>query len=126
MNGMTGGAQSMSPAGNATFQMMVSKMNGDMKFVGMFSIIYGAIVCIGIITALIGVPMIIAGLRLREAANSFTVYLNSNNSIALQQGFERQSRYFFIQKVFIIIGLVVFGLYLLIALIAIIGASSSY
>ncbi len=103
---------SVSPT-NPAFQAMLSKLNSDMRFVGIFTIIGGAISCLGIITAIVGVPLIISGMRLREAADSFTTYLASNDLAVLQQGLERQSRYFFIQKVFIIIGLVLTGLYLI-------------
>ncbi|NUO79607.1 DUF5362 domain-containing protein [candidate division KSB1 bacterium] len=103
---------SVSPT-NPAFQAMLSKLNSDMRFVGIITIIGGAISCLGIITAIVGVPLIISGMRLREAADSFTTYLASNDLAVLQQGLERQSRYFFIQKVFIIIGLVLTGLYLI-------------
>jgi hypothetical protein len=103
----------MSPSSNAMFQMLVTKMNGDMRFVGIFNIIYGAIVCLSIVGAVVGVPLIIGGIRLREAADSFEAYLRSNDFAALEKGLERQSRFFFIQKVFLIVALVIFGLYAL-------------
>jgi hypothetical protein len=86
----------MSPAGNAMFQMMVAKLNGDMRFVGIFNIVYGAILCLSIIGAIVGVPLIIGGIRLREAADSFEVYLRSSDFAALEKGLERQGRFFFI------------------------------
>jgi hypothetical protein len=103
----------MSPAANTMFQMMVTKLNGDMRFVGLFNIIYGGLVCLSIIGAIIGVPLIIGGIRLREAADSFEVYLRSSDFAALEKGLERQSRFFFIQKIFLIVGLVLTGLYIL-------------
>ncbi|MDZ7367697.1 MAG: DUF5362 domain-containing protein [candidate division KSB1 bacterium] len=103
----------MSPAGSAMFQMMVTKLNGDMRFVGIFNIIYGAILCLSIIGAIVGVPLIIGGIRLREAADSFEVYLRSSDFTALEKGLERQGRFFFILKVFLIVGLVITGLYIL-------------
>lgn len=112
MNTMSGGGTNM-PISNSLLQATITKMAGDMKFVGIFSIIYGAITCLGIISAIVGVPLIIAGLRLREAADSFSTYLASNDSVALLQGFERQAKYFFIQKVFLIIALVFVALYIL-------------
>ncbi len=99
----------MSPAASTMFQMMVTKLNGDMRFVGIFNIIYGALVSLSII----GVPLIIGGIRLREAADSFEAYLRSSDFSALEKGLERQSRYFFIQKVFLIVALVITGLYIL-------------
>ncbi len=103
----------MPPAANTMFQMMVTKLNGDMRFVGIFNIIYGALACLSIIGAVVGVPLIIGGIRLREAADSLEVYLRSSDFAALEKGLERQSRFFFIQKVFLIVGLVLTGLYIL-------------
>ncbi|MGH7596897.1 MAG: DUF5362 domain-containing protein [bacterium] len=103
----------VSPSGNAMFQMMVTKMNGDMRFVGIFNIIYGGIACLSIIGAIVGVPLIIGGIRLREAADSFEVYLRASDFAALEKGLERQSRFFFIQKVFLIVALAITGLYIL-------------
>lgn len=102
---------SVSP-NNPAFVAMVNKLNGDMRFVGIFQIIYGAITCLGIITAVIGVPLIIGGVRLREAADSMTGYLQSGDFNVLQGALERQERYFFIQKIFIIITLVLAALYI--------------
>lgn len=84
-----------------------------MKFVGLFTIIYGGLVCLSIIGAIIGIPLIIAGLRLREAADSFEVYSKSNDTATLRKGFEQQGRFFFIQKIIIIVGLVLMALYIL-------------
>ncbi|MBN2412694.1 DUF5362 domain-containing protein [candidate division KSB1 bacterium] len=89
-----------------------SQMIGDMKFVGIFTIVYGAITCLSIIGAIIGIPMIIAGLRLRESADFFTSFQSQKDENALYLAFEKQGSYFNIQKILIIIGLVIFGLYL--------------
>lgn len=96
-----------------TFQTMLTNMNGYMKFVGMFRIIFGAIYCLTIIGAIVGIPIIISGIRVREAADSFSTYIRSNEFIHLQIGFEKQSRFFFIEQVFLIIGLVISAIYLL-------------
>ncbi len=89
----------------------VSKMAGDMSFVGIFYIIIGAIECLTIIGAVLGIPLIISGLRLRESSDSFKMYLNSGDSMTLERALERESRFFFIQKIFIIISIALFVLY---------------
>ena len=94
-------------------QMTVSKMSGDMRFVGIFYIIMGALYCLSIIGALVGIPLIICGLRLREAADYFTSYLGSNDSGILERAFERQGSFFFIQKVLLIISLILIVLYVI-------------
>ncbi len=56
------------------FGMLFTRMTKDMKFLGMFYIIYGVLTSLSIIGAILGIPLLISGLRLREAAaelNSF-------------------------------------------------------
>ena len=93
-----------------TLQMTVNKMTGDMQFVGIFYIIIGALQCLSIFGAIIGIPVIICGLRLRESADSFKGYLATGDSLMLENAMERQGRFFFIQKVLIIIYIALFAL----------------
>lgn len=90
----------------------VSNMAGDMNFVGIFYIIIGAIECLTIIGAVVGIPLIICGLRLRESSDSFKGYLASGDSFMLERALERESRFFFIQKVLMIITIAIFALYI--------------
>lgn len=90
----------------------VSKMAGDMNFVGIFYVIIGAIECLTIIGAVVGIPLIICGLRLRESSDSFRGYLASGDSFMLERALERESRFFFIQKVLLIITIAIFALYI--------------
>lgn len=88
------------------FQMVFDRMVKDMRFVGMFTIIYGAINCLTIFGAIIGIPTIIIGLRMRESADQFTIFKATNDSAAMRMGFELQGKYFRIIKILMIIGLV--------------------
>lgn len=103
----------------------ISKMTGDMNFVGIFYIITGALYCISIIGAVVGIPIIISGLRVRESANHFQNYLATNDPLALEQAIERQSRFFFIQKVLMIITIILFILYVIL-IIVLIGFFATY
>ena len=116
------GSSTISPM----LQMTINKMNGDMKFVGIFYIIAGALYCLSIIGAVVGIPLIISGLRVREAADSFATYLNSSDISFLERGFERQGSFFFIQKVFMIITLVLFVLYIIFIIVWGIAFLSSF
>ena len=102
-------ASAISPA----FHITVNKMTGDMNFVGIFYIVIGAIECLTIIGAIVGIPLIICGLRLRESADSFKGYLASGDSFMLERALERESRFFFIQKVLMIITIAFFVLYII-------------
>ncbi len=92
----------------------VEGMVADMRFVGIFTLIYGAFTCLGIITAIIGVPVIIMGLRLREAAEQFERYARAGDTQALSAALERQGKYFRIQKIFLLISLAFMALYFIV------------
>ncbi len=106
-------AATISPA----FHYTVNKMTGDMQFVGIFYIIIGAIECLTIIGAIIGIPIIICGLRLRESADSFKGYLMSGDALMLERALEREGRFFAIQKILLIITIVIFVLYIIFLII---------
>lgn len=88
------------------FQFQFEKMTNDMRFVGMFAIVYGALTCLSIIGALIGVPIIFIGLRMREAADQFSTFRITNNAASMRAGFEFQGKFFRILKILIIIQIV--------------------
>lgn len=90
------------------FQFLFDKMIGDMRFVGLFTIIYGVLCCLSIFGAIVGIPLIFAGLRMRESADQFAIYRATNETAAMRNGFQLQGRFFNIFKILIIIGLVLF------------------
>lgn len=93
---------------------VINKMSKDMNFVGLFTIIYGAFNCITIIGAVFGIPLIFMGLRIRESANMFEVFNRSGDQSALNNALEKQSKYFYIQKVLIILTIVLFIIYIIV------------
>lgn len=101
-------------------RMTITKLSTDMNFVGLFFIIVGVLYSLTIIGAILGIPLIISGLRLRESSASFTSYLLSSDNNMLERALERQSRFFFIQKIFIIITLVLVVLYIIVIIVLVI------
>jgi hypothetical protein len=99
-------------------------MAGDMKFVGLFMIIIGALECLTITGALVGIPLIFAGLRARESGDAYLAYAQGDYS-ALGRAFIGQASYFKIIKILMIIGLVLgaLGIIAVIGLIATVGLS---
>lgn len=97
------------------------EMSKYMKFIGTFSLIIGIVYCVTIIGAIFGVPIYFMGRRLRESAESFLKYRRSNSGQDLYDAIEKQSRAFFIQYIFAIIGLVFMGLYLIILIILLVS-----
>jgi hypothetical protein len=103
--------------------VILAKMVKDMRFLGIMAIITGAISCINLFGAVIGVPTIFIGIRLRESADSFQAYLYSGDNNQMNTALEKLSRYFYISKVLMIINIVIIGLVILslIALFSFIG-----
>jgi hypothetical protein len=85
-----------------------------MRFIGILQIIGGVLYCLTIIGALIGVPVIFMGLRLREAAEAFKKFLASDSKQDLGLAIERQTRSFYIQYVLAIISLIFLVIYIIV------------
>jgi len=102
-----------SVSGLNSLQDAASKMVRDMRFVGLFTVIYGILACLTIVGMIFGIPYIFVGLRLREAADDFTKYVENRHEENLLSAFIRQGKSFFIVKVLVIVGLAIFALYII-------------
>jgi hypothetical protein len=117
---MTDGTVAPTAAGLPhTTQELLRTLSRDMKFLGYVYIIGGGLYCLTIIGAIVGVPVLISGLRLKDAGESFASYGMQPNAAMLRTALEQQAKFFFIQKVLIIIALVlmVLGFVLMFAFI---------
>jgi hypothetical protein len=92
---------------------IVHKMSGDMKFLGVFTILMGAISCLTVVGVVIGIPYIIAGMRLKESGEMFLGYLEYSTQDFMERAIEKQSQYFRIQKIIAIITIVLMVLYII-------------
>lgn len=101
------------PKSLGVFGIMFNRMTSDMKFLGIFYIVYGVLASLSIIGAIIGIPLLISGLRLREAADELNSFRGTNDSNYLRRGFELQGKFFNIQKIIIIVGIVITVLYII-------------
>lgn len=99
----------MSEPFSPSFIRTVEDMCRDMRFVGIFGIILGALNCLSIIGAIVGIPYIIASLRVREAADAFSHYASAGDAATLERAFEKQKSAFFITKVLLVLGLIIFA-----------------
>jgi hypothetical protein len=97
----------------AALQMQLRSMSSDMTFLGIVEIIIGALYCLTIIGAAIGVPMIFAGLRLKESADAFTSYTTATDSGMLRGALEKLGRHFRIHKILVIVSIVLTILYII-------------
>ncbi len=101
-----------SPQAPVLSNVSLYNMSRDMKFMGVFYIIAGGLYSLTIVGALLGVPWLISGMRLRDSGFSFDSYAQSGDSNLLRLAIDQQSRYFRIQKIILIVALiiVVFGI----------------
>lgn len=99
---------------------ITNNMANDMRLISVLAIIYGAINCISIIGAIIGIPMIFAGIRLKESADLFMDYSQFNNVETLNLALSNQARFFRIIKILAIISLILLALSILFTIIVII------
>jgi hypothetical protein len=98
----------------APLSSTIPDMAKYMNFIGLLQIIGGALYCITIIGAIIGIPVIFMGLRLREAADGFKKYLASDSKQDLSLAIEKQTKSFFINFILTIISLVLVGIYIIV------------
>ncbi len=61
----------------------ISKMGRDLRFIGTFHVVYGAIQCLSIIGAVVGVPYILFGLRTRDSGDEFVRYALATDEVTL-------------------------------------------
>ena len=92
---------------------VITKMIRDMKIVGWYFVITGALSCLSIVGAIVGVPYIIAGLRLKDSAAEFRGWL-SHEPGALFRALQRQQQYFFIMMVVLVVSLVLTVIFMII------------
>ena len=102
------------PQDDLVFRNNIVKMTGYMRFIGILYIIGGSLYCITIIGALVGIPAIFIGLRMRQASENFDKYSLSGVFQDLSTAIERQTRFFFIQFVLAIIGIIIFFIYIVV------------
>lgn len=94
----------------------VKHFAGWSTFVAVVDIIAGALACLGIITAAYGIPMIIAGVRLLNAADELKRYISSHDTQKISYAFNKLYGYFkltgislIVKICFIILGIILYG-----------------
>lgn len=93
------------------------RLSGWVNFMGVFSVVLGLVLCLGIVTAIIGVPLIIAGRRLTGAVDSLKAFTRTNDFNKLSDAIDNINKYFRVYGILTLVGLLI-GFFSLIALIA--------
>ena len=84
----------------------LEKLAKDMKLTGIGYIITGIIQCLGIISAVIGIPMIIAGLRAQDSSKRLENYLRTGRTEDIGLMYEELGSHFRMTKIYFIVTLV--------------------
>lgn len=72
-------------------------------FNGITDIIFGAVACFGIITAIIGIPQIIAGIKLLNASDELNRYISARNTNHIAQALYNLKKFFTFSGAIIIV-----------------------
>lgn len=75
----------------------------DMTFIGWYYIITGVLICFSIVGAIVGIPQLISGMRLKDSADELARYAYEPNPQLLEQALTLQQKFFFIQKILAIV-----------------------
>lgn len=114
------------PQNNFIMNSMIDSLSGWMKFIGIYTIIIGAISCLGIITAAIGVPLIFAGIALNKGSDNIKNYKQCNNPYVLNEVFTSLNKYFKIQGILTIVGIVLTVVYIVFIILMLVFAANSF
>lgn len=92
------------------FRDFLQNMSKQMNFVGIMNIILGAIQCLSIIGAILGVPMIIAGLKLRDSVDKFQAYFYDEQLVTFKESINFIGQYFKMTRIYYIINIVLIAI----------------
>lgn len=112
------------PQNNLIMNSMIDSLSGWMKFMGIYTIIVGAISCIGIITAALGVPLIFAGIALNKGSDNIKTYKLSSNPHVLNEVFTSLNKYFKIQGIITIVSIALSVVYIIFIIFIVVYSSS--
>ncbi len=98
---------------NSILKSLIFSMKGDMKFVSIMLIIIGGASSLTIVGLIYGIPMILAGLRLKDSAENLNNYIITDQKSFFELGIENLGQHFKFMKIQYIIIIVMFVLYII-------------
>lgn len=98
---------------NSLVKTLMFSMKGDMKFVSVMLIIIGGASSLTILGLVYGIPMILAGLRLKDSADNMTSYVTTDQTSFYELSLENLGQHFKFMKIQYIIMIVVMVLYII-------------
>jgi len=118
--------ENMNQQNNFIINSIIDSLSGWMKFLGIYTIVSGAISCLGIITAAIGIPLIFAGIALTKGAKSIKTYKQFNSPYVLSEVFTSMNKYFKIQGIIAIVGIVILAIYMVVILFVLVMSINGF
>jgi hypothetical protein len=109
-----------------TFKKKLSFLGTFQQVIGVLSIIYGAVTCLGLITAVIGVPVIIIGLKVFKAGGAYKDSLMNSNGESLKNGICETSDAAKIYLIFLIIVVIISVIFTIFSFVALFAGLSQY
>jgi hypothetical protein len=119
-------SQGTNQQNNFMFNSIVDSLSGWMKFFGILTIISGALTCIGIITAAMGIPVIFAGISLVKGSQSLKAFKQYNSPYLLNEIFTYLNKYFKIQGILAIIGIALLIIYIIVLIFIVVLSFNGY
>jgi hypothetical protein len=92
-----------------------------MGFVAYVWIISGAFTCLSIIGAVIGVPYILLGLKLKNAANDLKDYIQTNNPASFEEFIKKIHSHFLTLSIIFIAGFILMIIYIVVIILVLIA-----
>lgn len=96
------------------------------QFLSISILILGGFSCLTVVGAIIGVPMIFAGLRLQKGYKSFIQYSETGNANAMFETIENYHKFFKIFGIISLVHIIFFALYFIVIIVAITFGLTEY
>ncbi len=84
-------------------KLSVMKMVPDMKAVSIFMIVTGVFSCLSLIGLIAGIPLIIAGVKLKDSASAFNSFTAQENPGLLNNGVQNLKEHYRMMKWYFIL-----------------------
>lgn len=94
-------------------EILYPRLVGNMRFIGIYYMVVGVLSSLTIIGAIWGIPMFIAGSRLRDSAENLKLYSENKSDETLNRALNLQNSSFLIYKIIIVVSLFLLVVYVI-------------
>ncbi len=94
-------------------EILYPRLTANMRFIGIYYMITGVLCSLTIVGAILGIPMFIAGSRMRDSAENLKLFSENKSDETLNRALNLQNSSFFIYKILIIVSLAFLVIYII-------------